>query len=154
MPRKCTQRKPYKLQCDLPPAWLYALRLRICLEASTLIPIKPKLNMSTTSPITKQQSIPTTEAPTSLVFSPQLPQSPLEPFSPQSPSSAGSGMCSPLSLQSPVHDSTDALSARNGGSNEEVTAYHGYVARRSAILKRWKDRKSITVITGMLFVHA
>lgn len=110
--------------------------------------------MSTTSPITKQQSIPTMEAPTSLAFSPQLPQSPLEPLSPLSPSSAGSGMCSPLSLQSPVHDSTDALSARNEGSTEEVCAYQGYIARRSAVLKRWKDRKFITVITGMLFVHA
>ncbi len=116
--------------------------------------------MSTTSPsITKQQSIPATEAakaPTSLVFSPQSPQSPLEPLSPRSPSSAGSGICSPLSFQSPVHDSTDALSARNerSGADKEVCAYEGYVARRSAILKRWKDRKPITVITGMLCMCA
>ena len=115
--------------------------------------------MSTTSPpITKQLSIPAAETgitPTSLAFSPQSPQSPLEPLSPRSPSSAGSGVCSPLSFQSPVHDSTDALSARNEGStDEEVCAYEGYVARRSAILKRWKDRKPITVITGMLCMCA
>ena len=115
--------------------------------------------MSTTSPsITKEQSIPATEAaiaPTSLPFSPQ---SPPVPLSPRSPSSAGSGICSPLSFQSPSHDSTDgiALSARNEGSttDEEVCAYEGYVARRSAILKRWKDRKPITVVTGMLCMYA
>jgi hypothetical protein len=77
-------------------------------------------------------------------------------LSPRSPSSAGSGICSPLSFQSPVHDSRDALSARNEGSSadKEVCAYEGYVARRSAILKRWKDRKPITVITGMLCMCA
>ena len=116
--------------------------------------------MSITSPsITKQQSIPATEAaiaPTSLAFSPQSPQSPLVLLSPRSPSSAGSGLCSPLSFQSPAHDSKDAVSARNEGStaDEEVCAYEGYVARRSAILKRWKDRKPITVVTGMLCMCA
>ena len=112
------------------------------------------LAMSTTSPpITKQQSISATEtgiAPSSLTFSPQSPQSPLEPLSPRSPSSAGSGVCSPLSFQSPIHESSDAPSSLNKGStSEEVCSYEGHVARRSAILKRWKDRKPIAVFTGM-----
>lgn len=33
-------------------------------------------------------------------------------------------------------------------------SFEGYVARRSAVLKRWKDRKLITVISGKFKVVA
>ena len=108
--------------------------------------------MSTTSPITRQQSSETEIASSSLPFAPQsaTPQSP-QPLSPQSLSSAGPGACSPLSFQSPVHSLNDAPSVRaNSGSSEEIV-FEGYVARRSAILKRWKNRKLITVVKGISY---
>lgn len=91
--------------------------------------------MSTASPITLQQSLPPTETgimPSSLPLSLQSPQISLQPMamSPQSPTS-------PLP--------TGASSVHNG----EMQSFEGYVARRSAVLKRWKDRKPVTVINGM-----
>lgn len=108
--------------------------------------------MSSTSPITKQQSA--TEMPgtttSPALLSPQSPQSLLQPLSPQSPSSAGSGVCSPVS---PLHtNSADVQSVScAANSSGELTLFEGYIARRSTVLKRWKDRKMITVVSGTFY---